>query len=199
MRISMHFPPEVVGQVLTIFQQATAASIRVVTKFHVTNRSTGEMIMRTLVKAAVLIGLLAAALLGTAGTSSAAANPYTPQEACRNETGRGGWSVVSDGHRQVVTPTGAKWGDVYLLYSGGYNCVATIKSSFVGTRTWTEAWIRLEGGNWIDLDSDPYSYYAAGERNAAGVCVAYFGRIYNNPNHTGTPAEGGRAGLGNCG
>jgi hypothetical protein len=163
--------------------------------------------MRMSVRMAVLLGLLSSALLGTTMASAqaattptvAAANPYTPQEACQNETGRSGWSVVRDGHRTVTTPSGAKWGDVYLLYSGGYNCVATIKSAFVGTPTWTEAWIKLGNGQWIQLDADDYRYYAAGERYAAGVCVAYFGYIYNNRQGTGTPADGGRATPDNCG
>ncbi|MFF4779670.1 hypothetical protein ACFY05_43350 [Microtetraspora fusca] len=128
----------------------------------------------------------------------AATNPYTPQSACANDFG-GSWSSTTDGHRSVLTPTGAKWGDVYLMYNSatGYNCVATIKSAYVGTASYTFASIMVQGvAQWYS-EARYLKYYAAVQRPAGGKCVQYDAGIMN-PTDSGS-ASGGRHTWGNCG
>jgi hypothetical protein len=146
------------------------------------------------------VGVLMAALAAIAFSSpaQAATNPYTPQEACNHQFG-GDWSSATDGHRSLSTQSGAKWGDVYLMYNSatGYNCVATIKSSYIGTASWTAADLLLYGDSTSHEDSGYYSYYAAVEAYAANKCVRYSGQIYSPDRQDG--AFGGRSTWGNCG
>ena len=138
---------------------------------------------------------------GTLGSSAqAATNPYTPQEACNHQFG-GSWSTTTDGHRSLTTRSGAKWGDVYLMYNGatGYNCVATIKSAYVGTPSDTEAGLSIQGetNEWEHVDFDSYGYYAATQGHGAGHCVQYEGVVYNPS--VSDDAANGRLTWGNCG
>ncbi|MFD7658636.1 hypothetical protein ACFV4N_32070 [Actinosynnema sp. NPDC059797] len=150
------------------------------------------------------VAAIAAAVVATvalsAPSSSAAveANPYTPEEACQNDFG-GTWSRATDGHRDVRTPSGAKWGDVWLMYSSGANCVATIKSVDVGVSTWTEAWLMVEGAPAWKVDDGAFQYYAAVKAGANRLCVMYAGDIYRTASATGTVATGARYEWGNCG
>lgn len=138
--------------------------------------------------------------IGFSSPAQAATNPYTPQEACHTEFG-GSWSTVTDGHRSVVSSSGVKWGDVYLMYNSatGHNCVTTIKSLYVGTPTDTGAWltVQVSGGESTYADRQDYSYYAATKGYAAGHCVIYHGTVSNSADTDG--GSGGRYSWGNCG
>jgi hypothetical protein len=150
-------------------------------------------------RAAAFAACIAAALpLLAPATGNAAANPYSPERACAEDFG-GSWSRVKDSHR-VVKSRGEKWGDVYLMYrSDGSNCVATIKSKFVGRATWTESWLAVKNGRDWTPDWKAYKYYAAVKLAAPKRCVVYFGRIYSARTKTGRFADGGRLTFGNCG
>ncbi|HEY0535261.1 MAG TPA: hypothetical protein VGD29_27055 [Actinoplanes sp.] len=147
-----------------------------------------------------LFGLVAAAVgaVAFAAPAQAATNPYTPQEACDHQFG-GTWSTTTDGHRSLLTGKGTKFGDVYLMYNSatGNNCVATIKSAYVGTASWTAADLLVQGESTAREDSDYYGYYAAVQAHAAGTCVQYSAQIYSPTWQDG--AFGGRATWGNCG
>src|SRR6185312_4644529 len=113
------------------------------------------------------LAAVAAVTAGVASPASAATNPYTPQAACADSFG-GSWSEVSDGHRTITDQLGTKYGDVYLMYNAGsgYNCVATIKTSWVGTKSDTAANIWVQGQDEVYVDDGDYAYYAAVERHA---------------------------------
>lgn len=132
-----------------------------------------------------------------AGTRAAAANPYTAAEACHNDFG-GTWVPVSDNRRSVVTPSGTKWADVYLMWNDSTkrNCVATIKRAFVGTSTRTVAGLRVEGSDWVQ-DARNYQYYAAVQASACNKRVMYDGFVWNASRTT--LAQGGRYTFGNGG
>jgi hypothetical protein len=146
-----------------------------------------------------ILGVVVTALvaLGFGSPAQAATNPYTPQEACNHQFG-GTWSVVTDGHRVALTDVNVKWGDVYLLYNSatGYNCVATIKTEFVGLATLTVADLLVQGSSW-GADAKWYSYYAAVETKASDKCVQYMGQVYNTA--ADRYAQGQRLTWGNCG
>jgi hypothetical protein len=129
----------------------------------------------------------------------AAANPYTPQEACAEDYG-GSWSVVSDGSRPVRIDSGAQWGTVYLLYNSanGWNCTATMKSQFVGTRSLVGATLWIEGDSYQSRGRGGYfQYFETFAYPARGKCVAFSGTILA-PNGS-NEATGGRAEMKNCG
>lgn len=138
----------------------------------------------------VLAGGLALAFVLGGQPAQAAANPYTPDAAC----GGGGWILVPDGKRTVKTSSNVVLGYVYLMYKGGYNCVATIKEKYVGTYSWMSASLKLNG-TWYP-DQGSFKYYAAKSKYAAGECVAYWGQI-RSPDGS-VVATGGRLEYGNC-
>lgn len=144
-----------------------------------------------------MMGAAAIAATTIATPAHASTNPYTGASACHTEFG-GSWSYASDGHRQVKTDSGSVWGDVYLMYNSatGYNCVATIKSAYVGTLSGTGAMLYVKGGtdHW---DYKDYRYYAAVQWYASGKCVQYLGAVWD-PN-AAYLAEGSRDYWGNCG
>ena len=70
-------------------------------------------------------------------------------------------------------------GTVYLLYdsSNGYNCVATIKSTSIGTESATSAMLQVQGKTAV-TDSGDYGYYAGPVRaSAADTCVKWGGSV----------------------
>jgi hypothetical protein len=72
------------------------------------------------------------------------------------------------------TLTGAK---VYLTYNAdtGKNCVATIKTSKIGTKTSVSAFLEVKGGT-RSTDRGSYSYYAGPvKKSAANTCVKWGG------------------------
>ncbi|MPZ83679.1 MAG: hypothetical protein GEV28_26120 [Actinophytocola sp.] len=136
-------------------------------------------------KRAVVASVVACVLsvLGFApGTASAASNPYTPTGVC-------GSSYYTLNSMPVKTNSGATWGRVYLLYSSSTknNCVVTLKSSYVGTKTTTTAYAEADNGR-IAYDSGNFAYYAADYVYAPGSCVMYGGYVYSGPNSSGTYA-----------
>lgn len=99
----------------------------------------------------------------------------------------------------VKNQFGDTWGRVYLTYnsSTGKNCVTTIKSSFVGTASFTSAQLMIQNGNSY-YDQGYYTTYAGPiHGSAAGKCVMYWGSVTNPSNTIG--ATGGRMSWGNCG
>lgn len=148
-------------------------------------------------KAWAKMGVVAAAVLSAAAISapaaSAAANPYSPERACANDFG-GTWSRAGDGHRDVMYGS-AKWGDVWLMYNSAHaNCVATIKSVDVGTKTYVNAGILVQGGFWQD-DHGDFQYYAAVKVTANNQCVQYDGYVGRGA----AIGSGYRYSWGNCG
>jgi Peptidase family M23 len=101
----------------------------------------------------------------TSKNTCAATNPYTPQAACGT-----GYSVIDWAGLGSAATT-------YLLYNSGNgnNCVATIKSSSIGTATAVSAFLEVQGGT-RGTDSGSYAYYAGPVRKAAaGSCVRWGG------------------------
>jgi hypothetical protein len=118
----------------------------------------------------------------TPGTASAAANPYTPTGVCG--------SSYYERNSMPVQYSGATWGRVYLMYSNTTrkNCVVTLKSSYVGTKTTTTAWIEARNGA-VGIDEGNYAYYANSYVYAPGSCVWYGGYVYSGANKTGVYAS----------
>jgi hypothetical protein len=116
------------------------------------------------------------------GIASAATNPYSPRDAC-------GSSYYVLESLPVQTTSGATWGRVYLMYSATTkkNCVVTLKSAYVGTRTTTIAYVESANGQ-FGYDRGNYAYYANAYVYSPGYCVAYSGEIFSGANSTGTSA-----------
>jgi hypothetical protein len=101
--------------------------------------------------------------------ANAATNPYTPEEVCG-----AGYRVIDS---MPATLNGRSYAGVYLLYkSGGYNCVATIKWTAIGTPTDTMAGLYRdsEDSSRNLIDQGNYKYYAM-VRGYAPQCVSYAG------------------------
>jgi hypothetical protein len=98
--------------------------------------------------------------------NSCGGNPYSPTEVC------GASYSVIDSHAL----TG---GTVYLLYDDGTarNCVATIKSTSVGTPSAVSAHLQVQGSA-VVTDSGNFAYYAGPVSRAAGsTCVKWGGSV----------------------
>ncbi|MGV9328874.1 N-acetylmuramoyl-L-alanine amidase [Streptosporangium sandarakinum] len=109
------------------------------------------------------------------GSGSGGTNPYTAQEVCGS-----GYSVIDSAALGTA-------GTVYLLYnaSNGYNCVATLKKTSLGTETATTAYLEVQGKTRV-TDSGNYGYYAGPVRAAAAdKCVKWGGKAgsstYDSP------------------
>lgn len=150
--------------------------------------------------------LLATALClsGVLATPANAAAARSPESICGAGFGR-----VSGGTKAVTTPSGRRYGTVYLLYSRSTqeNCVVTIKSSFVGTKTLVSATLTVMPKAIKDTKQDPivrrdmkkYKYYAGPVKYwAKQACVKFWGTIKPN-GHDPAVASGGRQTWGNCG
>jgi hypothetical protein len=131
-----------------------------------------------------LVALLSvAAVLTAAPPAGAATNPYTPTEVCG-----AGYRVISS--LPAKTDGGSKWGGVYLLYkSGGYNCVVTIKWSFIGVATDTFAGLYRdsEDSSQNVYDQGNYKYYAV-VRGYAPQCISYAGWVSDRAGESGPNA-----------
>ena len=152
--------------------------------------------MRKSTKAIVVATVLAAGGLIATPAQAAA---YTPEAVCG-----AGYAKVSGGTKSV-----GGWGTVYLLYNrkNGYNCVVTIKSSYVKTATRTSATLEVSrpasGGTipYVNKDSDSgkYRYYAGPVKlPGKGMCVRFSGTIADT-RVNGEVKTGGRKSWGNCG
>ncbi|MFJ2033617.1 N-acetylmuramoyl-L-alanine amidase [Streptosporangium sp. NPDC087985] len=114
-------------------------------------------------------------LVTGSGDGGGDGNPHTPQSVCGS-----GYNVIDSAALGTA-------GTVYLLYnsSNGYNCVATIKRSSIGTATATTAYLEVQGQSRI-TDSGNFAYYAGPVRAAgAGKCVKWGGKAgsssYDSP------------------
>ncbi|MFI6800077.1 M23 family metallopeptidase [Streptosporangium canum] len=117
---------------------------------------------------------------------------YPVQTVTSNNCGGGGnphtaESVCGSGYGVVDSAALGTAGTVYLLYnnSNGYNCVATIKRSSVGTATATTAYLEVQGSSRV-TDSGNFEYYAGPVRaSAPGKCVKWGGKAgsssYDSP------------------
>ncbi|GGK84604.1 hypothetical protein Sme01_28980 [Sphaerisporangium melleum] len=151
--------------------------------------------------------LLAAALsVGgvMANPAHAVASASSPEGVCGS-----GFHRVADSKRAVKTSGGDLFGYVYLLYNRktGYNCVTTIKTSYVGTATYTSATLITQTRRIKDepvqvakkTDGRKYKYYAGPVKlYGKGVCVKYSGTIWDTRRDAAI-ATGGRNSWGNCG
>ncbi|MER7504932.1 hypothetical protein AB0L05_36760 [Nonomuraea pusilla] len=157
--------------------------------------------MRTPGKAVLLTA--AVCLSGVLATPADAA-ARSPESICG-----GGFGRVSGGTKDVVTPSGRKYGTVYLLYNRAtqQNCVVTIKSSFVGAKTLVSAELTVmpkavkdeKQNPIVRRDSGSYKYYAGPVKYwAKDLCVKFWGTIKPN-GHDPAVARGGRQSWGNCG
>jgi murein DD-endopeptidase MepM/ murein hydrolase activator NlpD len=93
-------------------------------------------------------------------------NPHTPEEACGS-----GYAVIDS-----AALTG---GRTYLLYNSGngYNCVATMKTTNLGTASAVSAFLEPQGAS-RTTDSGNYGYYAGPvRRSAPGTCVKWGGSV----------------------
>ncbi|PXY31385.1 M23 family metallopeptidase [Prauserella muralis] len=95
------------------------------------------------------------------------ANPYTPKEVCGS-----GYSVID---RHAL----GRAGTVYLMYNSGNgnNCVVTLKSASLDTKTAASAFLEVKDGS-RTTDSGQYTYYAGPVRKKApGTCVQWGGSL----------------------
>ncbi|GAA2082762.1 serine/threonine protein kinase [Actinomadura alba] len=105
---------------------------------------------------------------GGGGDTPSRPNPYTAQQVC-NSGGHGSGYYV----QRSSAFTG---GRVYQLYnSSGYNCVVTLKTADVGTKTSVWAELTREDGTKAS-DRGSFAYYAGPVfLHAKGQCVKYTG------------------------
>jgi murein DD-endopeptidase MepM/ murein hydrolase activator NlpD len=127
-----------------------------------------EQILSGAVQRAVLDGRAVPYYAHTSFTShnKCGGNPYTAGEVCGS-----GFSVI-DSHAL----TG---GTVYLLYNSGSlkNCVATLKSTSLGTPSPVSATLQVQGST-AATDSGSFAYYAGPVSKAAGsTCVKWGGSV----------------------
>ncbi|MEU7740778.1 peptidoglycan recognition family protein [Nonomuraea sp. NPDC049158] len=96
-------------------------------------------------------------------------------------------SVCGTGFKVIDSAALGTAGTVYLTYNSttGYNCVATIKKTQLGTASATTAYLEVEGQTRI-TDTGNFAYYAGPVRaNAADKCVRWGGKAgastYDSP------------------
>ena len=116
----------------------------------------------------------------TTTTQAPATNPYSPAQVCGS-----GYTVIDSS--TLKKSDGTVVGKVYLLYNSGngYNCTTLLKSTSIGTKTTTSAYLEKQGGSRTTA-SGSYAYYAGPVRvKAPGVCVKWGGTTagvsYNSP------------------
>lgn len=154
-------------------------------------------------KTALIAGTLSIGAI-IANPAHAVAASYTPQGVCGS-----GFKVVADGKRVVKTFSGDIFGYVYLLYNRktGYNCVVTIKTSYVGTATYTSATLKTQTKRIRDepprtaskTDARRYKYYAGPVKlYGKNLCIKFSGIIHDTRRDAAI-ATGGRKSWGNCG
>ncbi|WP_433444268.1 hypothetical protein [Nonomuraea sp. CA-141351] len=146
--------------------------------------------------------LLSAAVIGLTSTPASA---HSLSEVVRSSKGCG-WSsgaYTTQDSRSAINRKGTRYGKVYLLWSSRYgqNCVVTLKSSWHGTATFTQAvlFYRSSGsGAEGDVeDNGQYRHYAAVAEHTSGQCVRFYGAI-SSGGHGGPLAQGSRNAWGNC-
>ena len=104
----------------------------------------------------------------TSRNTCAANNPYTPQAVCGSGFQVIDWAALGSA------------GTVYLLYRDGTNCVATIKSTSIGSASATSAFLEVEGST-RTTDSGSFGYYAGPvTKSAPTQCVRWGGSVGSN-------------------
>jgi len=96
---------------------------------------------------------------------SGSSNPYTAEEVC------------GSAFSQIDSAALGTAGRVYLMYnaSTGSNCVATIKSTSIGSASSVSAFLEVQGGT-RTTDSGSFAYYAGPvTKSAAAKCVKWGG------------------------
>ncbi|WP_245775054.1 M23 family metallopeptidase [Nonomuraea wenchangensis] len=113
--------------------------------------------------------------LTSKNSCSGSTNPHTPEEVC------------GAGYKVIDSAALGTAGTVYLLYNSGngYNCVATLKKTSLGTATATSAYLEVQGKARV-TDSGNFAYYAGPVRAAAAdKCVKWGGKAgssaYDSP------------------
>ncbi|MFF0868885.1 spore-associated protein A [Nonomuraea sp. NPDC003560] len=106
-----------------------------------------------------------------------------------------GYKVVHQSEMHNYTKV---WGTVYLTYnsSTGKNCVTVVKSNYVGTSTWTNVTLTVQGGSSYGVSETVKYYGGPVYASAKGACVKY-SAVIEAP--SGARAIGGRSTWGNCG
>ncbi|MFC7106138.1 hypothetical protein ACFQQB_40440 [Nonomuraea rubra] len=112
--------------------------------------------------------------------AAASAAAVTPERVCGS-----GFARVANSKQAVRTPSKRTLGHVYLLYNRktGYNCVVTIKTTNIGTPTFTMATITTQthgtnprtGGE--NEGRSVKHYLGPVKTYGKGRCVSYMGRI----------------------
>ncbi|MED7924058.1 M23 family metallopeptidase [Nonomuraea sp. LP-02] len=113
--------------------------------------------------------------LTSKNSCSGSTNPHTPEEVC------------GSGYKVIDSAALGTAGTVYLLYNSGngYNCVATLKKTSLGTATAASAYLEVQGKARV-TDSGNFAYYAGPVRAAAAdKCVKWGGKAgsstYDSP------------------
>ncbi|WP_238440015.1 hypothetical protein [Frankia sp. AgB1.8] len=117
---------------------------------------------------------------GTAATHTAAPAPATPATAKKNPYTAA--QVCGSGYSQIDSHTltsGSTTVTIVLMYNGGTNCVATMKSGAgVGTAQSVSASVQAQNGSAKVTDSGSYQYYAGPVKVAAkAICVKWGGSL----------------------
>ncbi|MEV4394368.1 hypothetical protein [Nonomuraea sp. NPDC049607] len=143
----------------------------------------------------------AIAFSGVLAAPAEATTASSPQSICGS-----GFGLVSDGTRPVKTQRGERYGTVYLLYNRGTgeNCVVTVKSRFIGSKTQMSARLTVmhrarnqKQDSIVRIDAGKFGQYAGPVKYwAKNACVQYWGTIQAT---SGSIAGGGRTSWGNCG
>ncbi|NUS74293.1 MAG: hypothetical protein HOQ05_12940 [Corynebacteriales bacterium] len=130
---------------------------------------------RILASLAIMATIVAGLVVANAPTAQAATSPST---ACSSVGPDGTWQTLSSHALSDV-------GRVYLMYKNGYNCVTVIKYKAVGTATYVEARLGIEGSR-QKTDSGNYKYYAAVAQYAPNDCVWWWsGEMFTNGSGSG--------------
>jgi hypothetical protein len=148
-------------------------------------------IRRRLISILALCTAVNAAVAATPGTA-AAANPYTARQVC-------GAGYQERATYYVTTGSGARWGDLVLMWSASArkNCAVVLKRVYIGTATATHVMLSVNDGDRA-MDEGSYRYYAGPIRlSAYQKCVYATGSVANTAEST--KAWGETEGLVLCG
>lgn len=85
--------------------------------------------------------------------------------------------VCGSGFYEIDHHAGLRYGTIYLMYNGSVNCVVTMKTSYVGTASLTNAYVLTSPSN-ISQDQNQYAYYAGPAKlSAKGQCIQWGGGV----------------------
>jgi hypothetical protein len=123
---------------------------------------------------AVGVTVLTLAMASISVAQPLVANPYGPTEVCNRGSGH-----IGSGYR-VIDSHSISGATIYLLWNGAYNCVATIKTVRIGSKSKTSAGLAVEGeygpGYYYLDDVGSYRYYAGPfSKWAPGYCIQWGG------------------------